>query len=190
MSPGGQPVAEGVEPGATDLTMAPRTGWAIVTCMDTRVEIGPIFGGIGPGDAHVIRNAGGVVTDDTIRSLAISQRVGNTDTIYLVHHTDCGLLTITDEDFAQQVALEAGVRPAWRPGAFANLEDDVRRCMARIEASPFIVRKDAIRGFVYDVRTGHLDEVEPLAEAWASGTEPRHPVQKTEAGVQMWSGWW
>jgi carbonic anhydrase len=167
---------------ASELTVVPRTGWAVVTCMDTRVEIGTLFGGIGPGDAHVIRNAGGIVTDDTIRSLAISQRLGMTDAVLLVHHTDCGLLTIDDEAFAQEVALEAGVRPTWNAGAFANLEDDVRRSMARVHASPFIQRKGEIRGFVYDVRTGHLVEVDPSVGWSASIT--------SGTGTQMWAGWW
>ena len=156
---GAEPVLGHVAGRETDLTRFPRLGWAIVTCMDTRVDIGRLFGGIGPADAHVIRNAGGVVTDDTIRSLAISQRMGNTSSVFLVHHTDCALLTITDSWFDQTLAQETGVRPPWPAGAFTDLDDDVRVSMERVETSPFVLRRHAVRGFVFDVATGNLREV-------------------------------
>jgi len=144
---------------ATDLSRFPRLGWAIVTCMDSRVDTTELFGGIGHGDAHVIRNAGGVVTDDTIRSLAISQRLGRTSGIFLVHHTDCALATVTDQEFADQLARETGSRPSWRAESFTDLDGSVRRSMEKVEASPFVPRKHAVRGFVYDVVTGDLHEV-------------------------------
>lgn len=152
---------------ATELSRFPQLGWAIVTCMDSRVDTTELFGGIGHGDAHVIRNAGGVVTDDTIRSLAISQRLGRTSSIFLVHHTDCALSTITDREFADQLARETGSRPTWNAEAFTDAEWAVRRSMEKVEASPFIPRKHAIRGFVYDVTTGDLREVRrrPVAQA-------------------------
>ena len=111
------------------------------------------------GDAHVIRNAGGVVTDDEIRSLAISQRLLGTEEIILIHHTDCGMLTFTDDDFKTSIQEESGIKPEWAAEAFSDLDADVRQSIARIKASPFIPRKDAIRGFVYEVETGRLREV-------------------------------
>ena len=111
------------------------------------------------GDAHVIRNAGGVVTDDEIRSLSISQRLLGTEEIILIHHTDCGMLTFEDADFRLHIQEETGVKPAWSAETFSNLEDDVRQSVARIKSSPFIPKKDHVRGFIYDVHTGRLDEV-------------------------------
>ena len=111
------------------------------------------------GDAHVIRNAGGVVTDDEIRSLAISQRLLGTEEIILIHHTDCGMLTFTDDEFRGQIQEETGIKPHWAAEAFPDLDEDVRQSIARIKASPFIPKKDSVRGFVYDVDTGRLDEV-------------------------------
>jgi carbonic anhydrase len=115
--------------------------------------------GLAEGDAHVIRNAGGVITDDEIRSLAISQRLLGTREVVLIHHTDCGMLTFGDDEFRRQVQHDPGIKPEWAAEAFADLEDDVRQSVARIKASPFIPHKDSVRGFVYDVKSGSLTEV-------------------------------
>ena len=115
--------------------------------------------GLNEGDAHVIRNAGGVVTDDEIRSLAISQRLLGTEEIVLIHHTDCGMLTFTDDHFKRSIQDDTGIKPAWSAEAFGDLEEDVRQSMARIEASPFIPEKGSVRGFVYEVETGRVREV-------------------------------
>jgi carbonic anhydrase len=141
-----------------DLPMPPAKKVAIVACMDARVNPYPILG-LELGDAHVIRNAGGVVTDDEIRSLAISQRLLGTTEIMLIHHTDCGMLTFSDDDFRRQLEEDTGVRPEWAAEAFSDLEGDVRQSIARIKASPFIPNKE-VRGFVYEVETGRLREVE------------------------------
>ena len=111
------------------------------------------------GEAHVIRNAGGVITDDEIRSLAISQRLLGTTEIILIHHTDCGMLTFTDDDFKRAIQDEVGVKPAWSAEAFSDLDEDVRQSVARIEKSPFITKTTSLRGFVFDVATGKLNEV-------------------------------
>src|SRR5262249_18550620 len=126
--------------------------------MDARLNPYGILG-LQEGDAHVIRNAGGVVTDDEIRSLAISQRLLGTDEVILIHHTDCGMLTFTDDEFRAQVQADTGIKPNWSCETFADLEEDVRQSIARIKTSPFIPKKDSVRGFVYDVATGKLDEV-------------------------------
>ena len=141
-----------------DLPLPPATKTAIVACMDARLNV---YGALGltEGDAHVIRNAGGVVTDDAIRSLAISQRLLGTQEIILIHHTDCGMLTFTDDDFKRSIEEDTGIRPEWAAEAFPDLDADVRQSIARIKASPFIPHKDAIRGFVYEVETGRLREV-------------------------------
>jgi carbonic anhydrase len=141
-----------------DLPVPPAKRTAIVACMDARVNLYGIFG-LSEGDAHIIRNAGGAVTDDAIRSLAISQRLLGTEDIILVHHTDCGMLTFTDEGFARQIQQDTGIRPPWAAEAFSDLDEDVRQSIARIKASPFVPKKDAVRGFVYDVKTGALNEV-------------------------------
>src|SRR3954471_19658489 len=141
-----------------DLPLPPAKKMAVVACMDARLDVHQILG-IQPGDAHVIRNAGGAVTDDAIRSLAISQRLLGTDEIVLIHHTDCGMLTFTDDDFRAQIHADTGIKPTWAAEAFSDLEEDVRQNIARIKAEPAIPRKDSIRGFVYDVRTGELREV-------------------------------
>ena len=131
---------------------------AVVACMDARLNIYGILG-LTEGDAHVIRNAGGVITDDQIRSLAISQRLLGTEEIILVHHTECGMLTFSDEEFREQIRAETGVKPSWSAETFTDLDGDVRQSIARIEASPFIPNKSSVRGFVYDVHTGALREV-------------------------------
>src|SRR6201993_1325840 len=141
-----------------DLPMPPGKKVAIVACMDARLNPAGALG-LQEGDAHVIRNAGGVVTDDAIRSLAISQRLLGTEEIILIHHTDCGMLTFKDDDFKASIEQDTGIRPAWAAEAFGDLDADVRQSIARIKASPFIPRKDAIRGFVYEVETGRLREV-------------------------------
>ncbi len=141
-----------------DLPLPPGKKVAVLACMDARLNP---YGALGlqEGDAHVIRNAGGVVTDDEIRSLAISQRLLGTEEIVLVHHTDCGMLTFTDDQFKLQIQDEVGIKPEWAAEAFPDLDEDVRQSIARIKASPFIPKKDSVRGFVYDVRTGRLREV-------------------------------
>jgi carbonic anhydrase len=141
-----------------DLPLPPAKGLAVVACMDARLDLHKILG-LEEGDAHVIRNAGGVVTDDEIRSLAISQRLLGTEEIVLIHHTGCGMLTFTDDEFRGQIQDETGIKPEWAAEAFSDLDTDVRQSVARIKASPFIPNKDSIRGFVYEVETGKLREV-------------------------------
>jgi carbonic anhydrase len=141
-----------------DLPLPPARKVAVVACMDARLHVHGLLG-LDDGDAHVIRNAGGVVTDDAIRSLAISQRLLGTEEIVLIHHTDCGMLTFTDDQFKADIERETGIRPEWAAEAFPDLEGDVRQSIARIKASPFIPRKDSVRGFVYEVETGRLGEV-------------------------------
>src|SRR5262249_10191433 len=136
----------------------PAKGVAIVACMDARLNVYGLLG-LSEGDAHVIRNAGGVITDDEIRSLAISQRLLGTREIVLIHHTDCGMLTFSDDDFRAQVQEDTGIKPEWAAEAFDDLEQDVRQSVARIKASPFIPHKESVRGFVYDVTSGRLQEV-------------------------------
>ena len=148
--------ASDFDKGALPLPPAKRV--AVVACMDARLNPYGLLG-LAEGDAHVIRNAGGVITDDEIRSLSISQRLLGTDEIILIHHTDCGMLTFADDDFRRQIQQETGIKPEWAAEAFEDLEEDVRQSIARIKASPFIPRKDAVRGFVYDVTTGKLSEV-------------------------------
>src|SRR5262245_1961352 len=140
------------------LPLPPAKKVAVLACMDARLNPYGILG-LEEGDAHVIRNAGGVVTDDEIRSLSISQRLLGTEEIILIHHTDCGMLTFEDADFRLHIQEETGVKPAWSAETFSNLEDDVRQSIARIKSSPFIPKKDSVRGFVYDVHTGRLEEV-------------------------------
>ncbi len=135
-----------------DLPMPPAREIAIVACMDARLETGALLG-LEEGDAHVIRNAGGVVTDDVIRSLMISQRLLGTREVMLIHHTDCGMLTFTDAELKAAIQKETGIRPPFAIDAFSDVEDDVRQSIARIHASPFVVHKDAIRGFVFEVET-------------------------------------
>ena len=146
-----------------DLPMPPGKKLAVLACMDARLDVHKILG-LEEGDAHIIRNAGGVVTDDAIRSLLISQRLLGTEEIILIHHTDCGMLTFTDDDVKRQIEQETGIRPPFALEAFRDLADDVRQSLARIQASPFIPKKSNLRGFVYDVKTGHLDEVKGPAD--------------------------
>src|SRR6195256_3456990 len=144
------------------LPLPPSKHVAVLACMDARLDVYRTLG-LGDGEAHVIRNAGGVVTDDEIRSLAISQRLLGTKEIILIHHTDCGMLTFTDDEFKRSVQDDTGIKPEWAAEAFPDLDEDVRQSIARIKASPFIPRKESVRGFVYDVHTGRLDEVDPPA---------------------------
>jgi carbonic anhydrase len=140
------------------LPLPPSRHVAVVACMDARLDVYALLG-LGAGEAHVIRNAGGVVTDDEIRSLAISQRLLGTREIVLIHHTDCGMLTFTDDAFKQSIQDETGIKPPWSAESFTDLATDVRQSIARIKASPFVPHTDAVRGFVFDVATGLLDEV-------------------------------
>ena len=142
------------------LVRSPRRKLAIVTCMDARIDIGSMLG-LREGDAHVIRNAGGLITDDEIRSLAISQRMMGTRSIMLVHHTDCGMLFFSDEEFRRELEAETGIPVPWKPEDFEDLDLDVRESIARVCASPFIPFRDDVRGFVYEVETGVLREVLP-----------------------------
>ena len=148
--------AESFEKG--DLPLPPAKGVAVVACMDARLDLHKILG-LEEGDAHVIRNAGGVITDDEIRSLAISQRLLGTREVILIHHTDCGMLTFTDDELKQQIHEDVGIKPHFPMESFSDLEEDVRQSVARIQASPFVPNKDAVRGFVYEVGTGRLREV-------------------------------
>jgi carbonic anhydrase len=141
-----------------DLPLPPAKGVAVVACMDARLNVYGMLG-LQEGDAHVIRNAGGVITDDEIRSLAISQRLLGTREIVLIHHTDCGMLTFSDDEVKQQIQEDVGIKPHFPMESFTDLEEDVRQSIARIQASPFILNKDSVRGFVYEVETGRLREV-------------------------------
>lgn len=141
-----------------DLSANPSMKVAIVTCMDARLDPALALG-LEPGEAHVIRNAGGVVTDDVIRSLSISQHELDTEEVLVMHHTKCGLLTFTDEQFASARERDSGRRPEWSAGTFRDLEQDVRDSVERILECPFIPRKERVRGFVYEVETGRVREV-------------------------------
>jgi carbonic anhydrase len=148
--------ADGFDKG--ELPLPPARNLAVVACMDARLDVHKILG-LSEGDAHVIRNAGGVVSDDAIRSLVISQRLLGTRAIVLIHHTDCGMLTFRDDAVKDAIEADTGLRPAFSMEAFGNLEQDVRQSISRIQASPFIPHKDQVRGFVYDCSTGRLNEV-------------------------------
>ena len=141
-----------------DLPLPPARKLAVLACMDARLDPAKILG-LEEGDAHVIRNAGGVVSDDALRSLAISQNLLGTEEIVLIHHTDCGMLTFTDDEFAQKLEAETGERPDWRAHAFDDLETSVRSSIDKIKTSPFVPRTDNVRGFIYEVETGRLREV-------------------------------
>ena len=140
------------------LPLPPAKHVAVVACMDARLNVYGLLG-LNEGEAHVIRNAGGVVTEDEIRSLSISQRLLGTREIILIHHTDCGMLTFTDDEFKRSIQDETGIKPPWAAEAFADPGTDVRQSISRIQASPFIPHTDQVRGFVFDVATGKLDEV-------------------------------
>src|ERR1700759_2441656 len=140
------------------LPMPPGKHVAVVACMDARLDVYRILG-LNEGEAHVIRNAGGGITDDEIRSLAISQRLLGTKEIILIHHTDCGMLTFTDDDFKRSIQDETGLKPEWAAESFPDLDEDVRQSLRRIEASPFVTKHESLRGFVFDVATGKLNEV-------------------------------
>ena len=141
-----------------DLPLPPAKHLAVVACMDARLDPQQLLG-LQEGDAHVIRNAGGVVTSGELRSLAISQRLLGTQEIVLIHHTDCGMLTFTDDVFKADIERETGLKPPWSAESFSDLDADVRQSIARIRADPFIPHTDAVRGFIYDVRNGTLREV-------------------------------
>jgi carbonic anhydrase len=140
------------------LPLPPSKHVAVLACMDARIDVYRVLG-INEGESHVIRNAGGVVTDDAIRSLAISQRLLGTTEIILIHHTDCGMLTFNDDDFKRAIQDETGVKPPWSAEAFPDLAEDVRQSLQRIENSPFVTKHTSARGFIFDVATGKLDEV-------------------------------
>ncbi|MGW0045064.1 beta-class carbonic anhydrase [Rhodococcus sp. NPDC003348] len=144
------------------LPLPPSRHVAVLACMDARLDVYRILG-LEDGEAHVIRNAGGVVTDDEIRSLAISQRLLGTTEIILIHHTDCGMLTFTDDAFKRSIEDETGIEPAWSAEAFGDLDEDVRQSLLRIETSPFVTATTSLRGFVFDVTTGLLREVAAAA---------------------------
>ena len=141
-----------------DLPLPPAKKVAVLACMDARLDPARALG-LEEGDAHVIRNAGGVVTEDAVRSVVISQRLLGTEEIILIHHTDCGMVTFTDGDVKAAIEADTGIRPSFALEAFPDAEEDVRQSIARIKASPFIPRTDAVRGFVYHVETGKLAEV-------------------------------
>jgi carbonic anhydrase len=141
-----------------DLPPPPAKKVAVVACMDARLNPYGILG-LQEGDAHVIRNAGGVVTDDAIRSLAVSQRLLGTEEVILIHHTRCGMLTVSDDELKRSIQEEVGIEPTWSAETLGDLDADVRQSVERIKASPFIPRKDSVRGFVYEVETGRLREV-------------------------------
>ena len=140
------------------LPMPPSRNVAVVACMDARMNVYGMLG-LNEGEAHVIRNAGGVITDDEIRSLAISQRLLGTREIMLIHHTACGMLTVTDDSFKRSIQYETGIKPPWSAESFPDVAEDVRQSIARIKASPFVPHTDVVRGFVFDVATGKLGEV-------------------------------
>jgi carbonic anhydrase len=140
------------------LPLPPSRHVAVLACMDARLDVYRILG-LKDGEAHVIRNAGGVVTDDEVRSLAISQRLLGTREIILIHHTDCGMLTFTDDAFAREIQDEVGIKPGWAAESFTDPEEDVRQSLRRIENSPFVTKHESLRGFVFDIATGKLNEV-------------------------------
>jgi carbonic anhydrase len=144
--------------GKSELSPMPSKRVAVLACMDTRLIPSRILG-LNEGEAHILRNAGGVVTDDAIRSLSLSQNLLGTDEIILLHHTECGMLTVTDAEYADRMEAETGQRPNWSARAFSDLEQDVRDSIARLRESPFIPKKHSIRGFIFDVKTGELTEI-------------------------------
>ncbi len=159
--------ASSFDKGSTPLP--PARGVAVVACMDARLHVSAILG-LEIGDAHIIRNAGGVVTDDAIRSLVISQRLLGTKEVILIHHSDCGMVTFTDDAVKAQINEDTGIRPPFSLEAFPDAGDDVRQSIARIKASPFIPHRDSVRGFVYDVTTGRLNEITADRELTGAST--------------------
>ena len=145
---------------ASDLPAPPAKKVAVVTCMDARIDVHQILG-LAVGDAHVIRNAGGVVTEDALRSLAISQRLLGTEEILVIHHTGCGMLTFDRDEFGRQIEEETGARPEWVTDGFSDLDGEARRSIERIRSSPFLPNAAAVRAFVYEVESGRLREVAP-----------------------------
>jgi len=141
-----------------DLDAPPGKQVAVVACMDARFHVSKVLG-LDEGDAHIIRNAGGVVTDDAIRSLAISQRLLGTREIILIHHTGCGMLTFNDDEFRRQIEDDTGIRPSWAAESFADVDEEMRQNIARVKATPFIPHKESVRGFIYEVETGRLREI-------------------------------
>ncbi|MCW2694093.1 MAG: carbonic anhydrase [Mycobacterium sp.] len=141
-----------------DLPTAPQKHVTLVVCMDSRIDVFALFG-LEIGEAHVIRNAGGIVTDDVIRSLVISQRKLGTREVVLVHHTRCGMQTFRDDDLKDELQAETGIRPAWSPESFTDVRENVRQSILRVTTNPFVPHRDRVRGFVYDVETGGLEEV-------------------------------
>ena len=154
-----------------ELPLPPARHLAVLACMDARLDVHKILG-LDEGDAHVIRNAGGVVTDDALRSLTISQRLLGTNEIILIHHTDCGMLTFTDDAVKRQIQEETGIKPRFALEAFPDLDEDVRQSIARIQDSPFIPNKN-VRGFVFDVSSGRLREVDQVVELEPVGARAR-----------------
>lgn len=146
------------------LEVAPRRRLAIVTCMDSRLDVFAALG-LGNGEAHVLRNAGGVITDDVIRSLAISQRLLGTREVMLIHHTDCGMQKLSDDGFRAELQEETGVAPSFAIESFKDIDADLRQSILRVQRSAFLPHRDAVRGFVYDVNTHRLREVSPPAAA-------------------------
>lgn len=159
---------ESGEAGAASVPGKPTRGVAVVTCMDCRINVEQVLG-LGPGEAHVLRNAGGVVSDDVIRSLALSQHKLGTREVMLIHHDKCGMTTVTDDAFRAELQETTGVAPSFAIESFADIEADVRQSIERVRRSPFIAHRDAVRGFVFDVDTGALREV---AAATAGGPDP------------------
>ncbi|OBK13548.1 beta-class carbonic anhydrase [Mycobacterium asiaticum] len=140
------------------LPLPPSKHVAVLACMDARIDVYRVLG-INEGESHVIRNAGGVASDDAIRSLAISQRLLGTEEIILIHHTDCGMLTFTDDEFKRSIQEETGIKPPWAAESFPDLAEDVRQSLRRLENSPFVTKHTSLRGFIFDVATGKLEEV-------------------------------
>ena len=146
----------------SDLPARPVTGVAVVACMDARLDVYAVLG-LKPGDAHIIRNAGGVVTDDAIRSLIISQRLLGTTEIMLIHHSQCGMQTFTDDEVKAEIEADTGLRPPFALEAFRDLDGEVRQSITRVRTSPYLPHRDTVRGFVYEVESGRLREIELLS---------------------------
>jgi carbonic anhydrase len=149
----------------------PQKKLAIVACMDSRIDIFSVFG-LGVGEAHVIRNAGGLITDDVLRSLVLSQRALGTRAIVLLHHTDCGLMKIREREFREAIVADTGLEPPYEFGAFTDVDESVRRGIARVREHPFLPHRDVVRGFVYEVETGVVREVDPAPAAQTAARRP------------------